>query len=390
MFKRNVMNSKKKYIIWIGSIYEEDCLKENVAISPAANYWQISFLKGLQSNNEKVVLLSTHFQRIFPFGDFIPNGSKFWKKGFNIISSLYFNLPLLKPLTIFLGFKIRIYFWKKNAGVPKCIITYNPTFENCKIALSLKKKYSIPWIDLCADSYYPGRNWENYSKVAKSADAHVFLSFFAYTSCPFNNLFHFDGGIDSGKINFSSLNSSNEILLYSGMLGEYGGVDLLLESFLKIKNPNLRLIICGYGKCSSFFQKSIISDSRIVFYGLISNSELEKLYDLANIFVNPRPEEIDGGEMNFPSKIHKYLSYGKPIISTKTLGISPEYDDFLFYFDSKSVNSLENVISHVVNLNFNERLEYLNKIKKYIELEKNWDIQTKKFLGWMNSKSLIE
>ena len=385
------MYKKNNYIIWIGSIYEENFLKYNKAISPASNYWQISFLKGLQYNQEKLIILSTHFQRIYPFGNLVPNGTDFWKKGFKIISSLYLNLPILKEITIYLGFKFKIIKLFKNDGLPKCVISYNPTYENSKIALYVKKKYDVTWIDLCADSYNVGEQWGKYSNLAKKANAHVFLSYFAYTTCPFNNLFHFDGGIDSGNINHLNFkNSTTKTLLYSGMLGEYGGVDILIESFLKIKNPNIKLVICGYGKSSSFFNKSILNDSRIFFYGLVSETELEKLYYSADIFINPRPEKINGGEMNFPSKIHKYLSFGKPIISTKTLGLAPEYDDYLFYFNSSSAISLEKVLCQIINWNLHDRIEYAERVKRYIEFKKNWNYQSKYFTNWLNNKTIIK
>jgi len=378
------------YIIFIGSIYDEKHLKQNLATSPAANYWQISFLKGLQNNNENIVIYATHFQRVYPFGDLLPNGTIFWKSGFKIISSIYLNIPILKSFSIFLTSKNKLNKFIINESLPKCIITYNPTKENTKIALYFKKKFNIPWVDLCADSYDTGRKWERYSKLARKANAHVFLSYFAYKTCPFKNLYHFDGGIDVGKINTSNFrNSTIKTILYTGMLGEYGGIDLLLKSLLKINNPNVRLVICGHGKSSAFFKKAILLDPRITFYGLVSEIEIENLYNLADIFINPRPENINGGVMNFPSKILKYLSYGKPVISTKTLGLSPEYSKFLFYFDSSNIDSLDNIINDLLEWSLSDRIDYAKRIQEYISLEKNWNNQARNISIWLNNNILI-
>jgi glycosyltransferase involved in cell wall biosynthesis len=373
------------YILWIGSVYDEEHLKENNATSPAGNYWQSSLLKAFVLNDEKIVILSSHFQRIFPFGSLFPNGSRYWMKGFRIISTMYINLPFLKTLTLFFNQKIKFSRYSKKFGFPKYIISYNASIENSKIAAYLKDRYNIPWIDLCADAYDPGVNWENYPEFAKLANGHVFLSDFAFRSCPFKNTYHFDGGIETGKINFNFKSNSPIKILYSGMLGIYGGLDLLIESFIEIDNSDLNLIICGHGKKSAVLKRALLMDSRIKFHGLLSESELKDLYESVDIFVNPRPDNIDGSSMNFPSKILKYLAYGKPIISTITPGLSPIYSEFLFYFDSSDVTSFEKTLSRIISWDYSLRIAYSKKIDHFIGSNKNWLNQSKQFLVWLNS-----
>ena len=50
-------------------------------------------------------------------------------------------------------------------------------------------------------------------------------------------------------------------------------------------------------------------------------------------------EDIDGNQMNFPSKLFRYLPYGKPILSTNTQGLSPDYSNALIYVDFENVDS---------------------------------------------------
>jgi glycosyltransferase involved in cell wall biosynthesis len=374
------------YIIWVGSIYEEKHLNNNLATSPAANYWQINLLKSLSRNNEKIVLLSNHFQRIFPFGNLIPNGVGFWKKGFHIISYIYLNLPAIKTFTIFLAGRFKLVNYIKKHGPPSYIITYNPTIENCKIAYFFQKNYNITWIDLCADAYDPGENWIKYQNLAKKANGHIFLSYFAFKNSPFQNNFHFDGGIDIIVNSFKPTNKSSlRIILYTGMLCEYGGLDFLINAFLAINDPSLRLYICGHGNKSEILEYAISNDKRIKFMGLVSEITLNDLHKEADIFINPRPIDINGGAMNFPSKILKYLSYGKPVISSNTLGLSPDYDDVLIYLEEYTINCLTQKIIDVLSWTDIKKQDYFDKVINFIKNKKNWDKNTEELKNWLRN-----
>jgi len=372
------------YILWVGSIYEEKHLFDNKATSPAANYWQINLLNSLQYNNEKIVLLSTHFQRIFPFGNLFPNGANFWKRSFNVISFTYFNIPFLKTFTIYLGGRYKLIKFIKHNGLPKCIISYNPTIENSKIAFHFQKKYNIPWIDLCADAYDPGENWLKYNYLAKKADGHIFLSYFAFKNSPFKNNFHLDGGIDLIVNHFDTTKKcSTKVILYTGMLCEYGGLDLLINSFLVLNDNNLRLIICGHGEKSEILENAIHYDKRITFLGLVPENKLNDLYKEADIFINPRPIDINGGSMNFPSKILKYLSYGKPVISSKTLGLSPDYEEVLIYFEEYSIYCLSQKILEILSWTEIQKNDYSNKVNYFILNKKNWNKSGNDLKKWL-------
>jgi glycosyltransferase involved in cell wall biosynthesis len=361
------------YILWIGSLYEENHLKDNKATSPAANYWQLNLLNSLRYNKEKVILLSNHFQRIFPFGYLFPNGVNFWKKGFKVISYIYINIPILKSFSIFIAGKYKLKSYIKNNGFPKCIITYNPTIENSQLAYHFQTKYEIPWIDLCADAYDPGENWLNYNNLAKKANGHIFLSYYAFKNSPFKYNLHLDGGIDIFDNQLDLTNKSNsKVILYTGMLCEYGGLDLLINSFLAINDHNLKLIICGHGKKSKILDDAIHNDKRITFLGLVPDNILNKLYSEADIFINPRPIDINGGSMNFPSKILKYLSFGKPVISSKTFGLSPDYEEVLIYFEEYSIYCLSHKILEILSWTDIQKQDYFDKVNYFIKNKKNW------------------
>ena len=153
-------------------------------------------------------------------------------------------------------------------------------------------------------------------------------------------------------------------ILYTGMLSKWGGVTLLIKAFAKMKDPSLELWICGYGN-SSIIDKALRKDSRITFFGMVNETKLISIYQRASVFVNPRPNYVSGNDMNFPSKILEYMSYGKPIISTWTPGLSEEYRDFLEVPEQDTPLSLARTIEEVLGWCSKEILEREKKLNNF-------------------------
>ena len=162
-----------------------------------------------------------------------------------------------------------------------------------------------------------------------------------------------------------------------------GCVGYLLEAYVKVcQHVEVELWISGAGDYSQF-TKQYSHVPSIKFLGMLSESELDDRYKQADIFVNPRPELYDN-DKNFPSKLFDYLSYGKPVISFKTSGLSPQYEDLLIFPVENSVESLANSIKEVVNWTDHERQLYASKLAHYASTV-TWDSQAKRFLEFVES-----
>ena len=246
------------------------------------------------------------------------------------------------------------------------------------------KFFKFNWIDLCADHYDPKTNWINYNPLAKKSKSHIFLSYYAFKNAPFKKKYHLEGGIEL-KNTKNIYNIKKFTILYSGMMSEWGGLNTLLEAFLLIKKEyNFELWVCGHGN-NKKLEETIKIDTRIKKYGFVSEQKLIELSNKASIFINPRGKHINGNKMNFPSKILEYLSYCKPVISTWTYGLSPEYKKVLNVVDSDSPEDLANEIKRVFKLS-NKELNNNNLIiKKFIQT-KLWVIQTKNLIKWIKKK----
>lgn len=308
---------------------------------------------------------------------------------FNSVLAKYWNIPFLKSNSLTRSLMANLISACSKNGRPSTIISYNPSIENVVTGLFAQEHLDIPWIDLCADSYDPGIGWAKYPNGARNADGHIFLSYHAFSSCPFPRKFHLDGGIDTLEIRHIEKRNSGRIALYSGMMSKWGGVDFLLRSFDRITYPDVELWVCGHGQNSSL-KRAAKRDSRIRCFGLVSEARLDELSRLATIFVNPRPSGLDGNSMNFPSKILQYLSYGKPIVSTWTPGLSEDYRNVLFVLKDETEDCLAETITRALFLSNEQRTQIAARIGEFANDKRNWDTLAEKFLNWVEQEIIHE
>lgn len=106
--------------------------------------------------------------------------------------------------------------------------------------------------------------------------------------------------------------------------------------------------------------------------GFVSDEDLNKLFNLAYIYVQPSFYE------GFGMPPLEAMAVGCPVICSKTQALVEVYDDACLYFDPNSVNDLVDQIKTLSNDN-NKRKEYIKRgfeqVKKY-----NWDKASKETL----------
>jgi glycosyltransferase involved in cell wall biosynthesis len=379
------------WLLFIGGVFNESCMLKSKAISPAANRWEKGFIKAIKKRKYPVIILSHLPESIWPRGHIRPGDSTVFDSDFSSHLVQYWNVPFLRTISLKRNYikvlkKVCNYY-----GKPLAVLSYNPVPHAVTTSLYAKKHYNIPWVDICADHYNPGDDWSRYSLSNNMAKGHVFLSYRAYKNAPFPIKIHLDGAINTLKFNLSrnikNKFSKNKIILYTGMLNKWGGLDFLLSAFKKIEDKDIKLWICGHGT-SPELDLNLANDTRISFFGLVSEKKLKKIYQKASIFINPRRSDVDGNMMNFPSKVLEYLSYGKPIVSTWTDGLSPDYRSVLKIINEETSDSLANSIQEV--LSWSDAKVYQNsiKIKNFLLDKKTWDVQAQRLDYWLKNKIL--
>ena len=116
---------------------------------------------------------------------------------------------------------------------------------------------------------------------------------------------------------------SKKIVLYTGNLESYQGIDLLLEGFAKFVSSrdeasNVRLLLVGGGGADSlqskYYQemaKRLGCSEQVIFAGPRPQKEMGSLMAMSDLLVSPRNE----GE-NTPLKIYSYMASNTPILAT--------------------------------------------------------------------------
>ena len=90
----------------------------------------------------------------------------------------------------------------------------------------------------------------------------------------------------------------------------------------------------------------------------------------------------EGNDINFPSKLFDYLSWNKPIISTRTKSLSPEYNNILHFVKDNPAAIASAMKSYITNKK--RHIKKFNKFKK----EKNWNNEAKRLIKFLQQLKL--
>jgi len=174
-----------------------------------------------------------------------------------------------------------------------------------------------------------------------------------------------------------------KIVLYTGTLHRKFGILHLLESFQKTTTPALRLVVCGVGDSEEELKNAALTDRRIDFRGRVSRQEALELQRKAAVLVNPRLNNEEFTRYSFPSKTMEYLSSGVPVIAYKLDGIPQEYDQYLNYPASDSVEDLAEAMEKICALDNDARAKLGQRGRDFVLSQKNRKVQTARILEFL-------
>ena len=338
------MNSKQYPIVWLGCISTSSYLLECSALSAAANEWQALFLRHLPKRIHPTLIISHIPYPAWPSG---PLWVKHISEKLNevpIINVSYLNIYLIRDLWISLCSLSLLFNALIKTGWSSMLITYNKSLKSSICGL-LAKIMRFEWTEIFADGDSP----------SKLASCHLFLSPAAYLrfKTSFNNSFLFPPAIArrSHVNTFPHLIHGKPYIMYSGTISEWTGIIDFAAKFENAKLANdFTLVITG--KRFEKIHVSPLMQTRIFCTGFIDSGYLSHLLKHASAFVNPRPANFKAKESanNFPSKILHYLSYGKPVFTTRTSNIHKELEPLLNFYETLDDISFQLSDQHQINL----------------------------------------
>ena len=179
--------------------------------------------------------------------------------------------------------------------------------------------------------------------------------------------------------------TGNKIILYTGTLQKYVGVDDFVDAFMLTNNPNYRFVICGAGPSEPYILECARNDDRVIYKGVVTRDEALELQKKASVVVNPRKPTESITRYSFPSKTIEYLSSGTPMIGYQLEGIPKEYYNFFYSPKDLTKESMCSLIDEVLQKSVEELDAKANAAKMFIKEKKNSKTQIRKILDFFDS-----
>jgi glycosyltransferase involved in cell wall biosynthesis len=380
------------YALWIGcnTLAEDAHSDSSIKISVAGTKWQRGLIEGLRASGVDLQVLTDITYEAWPRGPLIANRKgKHPINGIPIAYVSYLNIPRAKQYLKQKSYSSRLQEIIKKRGQPLVAFFYNYNLKFESVFKYLHEASETRCFVIAAD--YPDHtgNASLFERAVSIADGAAFLSWDSFQKSTKSAKMHLDGGVAAipqipNCGNISTIKNDTFTLMYSGNYAPYCGIGKLIELFRNNKNQRLRLWLTG--KCTDeSLLEQISLDPRITYYGFVSDSELSGLIQTADALVSSYLPDDKHAWGRFPSKLLEYLGHLKPVLSTKTPGISPDFDSVLNYFDPYSQASFDNVIDGLFNLNECLRHEMKLRTHEFLSKKKLWTIQAQRVVEFVNN-----
>ncbi|KKQ78857.1 MAG: Glycosyltransferase (Modular protein) [Parcubacteria group bacterium GW2011_GWC2_38_7] len=211
------------------------------------------------------------------------------------------------------------------------------------LMLHLSDKIIVSTIDYVEDSFIKKYYFKNKNKFVEIPFA---VSDNFYPTAKNQELLH--------KYNFTI---NDFIVLFVGGLDwahYFKGVENLIDAIKHIDNPNIKALIVGSGNLKEQYQTKTSKlglENRIKFAGYVSNDDLPKIYNLADIAILP---SINKNEA-FGIVLIEALACGKPIIASNLRGVRAVVEDNQNGLLVEPNNSQD--IAQKIQLLFNDKIK---------------------------------
>lgn len=382
-----------KKVVFVGSMHSEKMLKVlsdcGLSCSYASNTFQSSLLNVL-ANYCEIKHISELFIPTCPKvkATFIKS-EKFCADGMKCESIGFINLPFLKKISQIISCYGKI---KKNAKDTDTIIIYELTSRRLIPAVlagkSIRKIVIVP--DL---PEFMSSNTNPLYLFAKKIDKllidwtlkHVdgFVLFSPYMKEKINigarPWVTVEGLIGTTDIVPEQEKTSYKVLLYTGKIEKWFGLEDLLEAFTKIKGDEYRLWLCGPGDIDMVNRYSKI-DSRIIYRGSLPHRRILELQKQATVLVNPRHSSDEFTMYSFPSKTMEYMASGTPTLMCPLKCLPEDYLPYLLLFEDESIDGMSEKIKNCLDMDPGILSELGLKASRFILSNKTADIQAKKIV----------
>lgn len=372
------------HILWVGGVFDEATLLSRRATSPAANRWQGGLIRGLAEHGARVTVLGHTPEPVWPRGVPLVGGG--WGRlapGLHGKLVRYWNLPAVRRVSVTRAYLRAFDRLVSRHGRPSVVISYNDQPWSAALGDFVQRHYGIPWVCVVADAPGAGKEFRQHEQRIARAAGRVFLSWSRYREDHSGPGLHLDGGIDAVRFTSRPVHErGRKVLVFAGAMNRWAGASLLVDAFSRTRLPDAELWLCGHGS-NADVERAAAEDPRVRYLGLVEEERLQAVCREAAAFVNPRPVDLHENRSNFPSKVLEYLTYGRPVVSTWTEGLAPEYRDVLVTPDQADPDGLARAMERALAFSIEERGALAERIRKLLVPGRTWSAQAARLLEWM-------
>ena len=176
-----------------------------------------------------------------------------------------------------------------------------------------------------------------------------------------------------------------QVILYAGSLMEIYGIGNLVEGFLTAQLPNAELHIYGSGDYTEKLKKQAEGNKAVRYFGVAPNCDIVEAELAATLLVNPRPTNEDYTKYSFPSKNMEYMASGTPVLTTKLPGMPEEYYPYVYLLEEESAEGIAKALKEILSKPTEELAQKGAAAKKFVMEKKNYISQAKKLLDMLNN-----
>ena len=310
---------------------------------------------------------------------------------------------LQAPLSYY-GLKKIYQKWRREGWKPECVLVYNthPVW-NAFVRFLSRHDPEIKRILILLDSNQFSQKTGLLKRIRYRlkpfhwSDEAMLSQFHGIASASFSSKAYceehqipwhwFPGGIQGDGLleRVSKPQAAGPVKLgYFGSHSDYAGLKQLLEAFLQVKDPKLKLSIAGEGAKTEELKKLSSSDERVEWVGFFKEREdLGHWASQCHVLVNPRPAGY-GNENNFPSKMFDYVQFGRPIISSQTETLKHAFGDTPIWYNAQDKMGLVNLLSNIEIMDIEELIKKHSIISKNIIQTYCWTETVKDLKMWID------
>ena len=379
-------------LLFLMLVFKEEAVRLQDVASHASNAWMVGLCRALLAHDVNLRTVGHEPARVWPLGrHLLPGDPEHLSTGFTQHLVRFLNVPLLRHFFLAIGYRKALCQELAECG-ELIVCTYNPLPWQVYAAKAAVRK-GAQWISFVLDDDGVARQgWNRYLKQTRMADGHVFVSQWAYEQAPVRNKLLMEGGVEAWRGDEVDRRSRVPSVMYAGLFSRSAGMEELLALIEATARQDVEFWICGRGVCPELSRRAV-QDQRIKLLGFLSEEELDQRLRSAWVLVNPRSVTHEESLMNFPSKLLRYLSYGKPVVTVWTPGIPAEYRKVLQVTDPDVCGSAPAAIGQamarqvegVLQWDADQRQAWQDKIQQFVVPGKLWASQGERLIEFLKS-----